>query len=43
MSWLEKLLPPQIQRGSTSRKAIPEGLWVMCPSCVAVLYRTDLE
>ena len=43
MSWLEKLLPPQIQRGSTSRKAIPEGLWVKCPSCEAVLYRTDLE
>ncbi|MFJ3047724.1 acetyl-CoA carboxylase, carboxyltransferase subunit beta [Herbaspirillum chlorophenolicum] len=44
MSWLEKLLPPQIQRsGSASRKSIPEGLWVKCPSCEAVLYRTDLE
>jgi len=44
MSWLEKLLPPQIQRSdSTSRKSIPEGLWVKCPSCEAVLYRTDLE
>ncbi|MBP0599319.1 acetyl-CoA carboxylase carboxyltransferase subunit beta [Herbaspirillum sp. LeCh32-8] len=43
MSWLEKLLPPQIKSGSTSRKAIPEGLWVKCPSCEAVLYRTDLE
>jgi len=44
MSWLEKLLPPQIQRSdSTSRKSIPEGLWVKCPACEAVLYRTDLE
>ena len=44
MSWLEKLLPPQIQRSdSASRKSIPEGLWVKCPSCEAVLYRTDLE
>jgi acetyl-CoA carboxylase carboxyl transferase subunit beta len=44
MSWLEKLLPPQIQRSdSASRKSVPEGLWVKCPSCEAVLYRTDLE
>src|SRR3954453_21957667 len=44
MSWLEKLLPPRIQRSdSASRKSIPEGLWVKCPSCEAVLYRTDLE
>lgn len=44
MSWLEKLLPPRIQRSeSASRKSIPEGLWVKCPSCEAVLYRSDLE
>ena len=44
MSWLEKLLPPRIQRSETAvRKSIPEGLWVKCPSCEAVLYRTDLE
>lgn len=44
MSWLEKLLPPRIQRSeSASRKSVPEGLWVKCPSCEAVLYRTDLE
>src|SRR4030081_3369746 len=44
MSWLEKLLPPRIQRSdSTTRKSVPEGLWVKCPSCEAVLYRTDLE
>lgn len=44
MSWLEKLLPPRIQRSeSAHRKSIPEGLWVKCPSCEAVLYRSDLE
>lgn len=44
MSWLEKLLPPRIQRSeSSSRKSIPEGLWVKCPSCESVLYRSDLE
>ena len=44
MSWLEKLLPPRIQRSdSNSRRSVPEGLWVKCPSCESVLYRTDLE
>lgn len=44
MSWLEKLLPPRIQRSDPStRKTMPEGLWVKCPSCEAVLYKTDLE
>tara|TARA_R110001599_G_scaffold159052_1_gene345984 strand:+ start:3263 stop:4150 length:888 start_codon:yes stop_codon:yes gene_type:complete len=44
MSWLEKLLPPRIQRSETAqRKSVPEGLWVKCPSCESVLYRTDLE
>lgn len=44
MSWLEKLLPPRIQRSdSANRKTVPEGLWVKCPSCETVLYRTDLE
>jgi acetyl-CoA carboxylase carboxyl transferase subunit beta len=44
MSWLEKLLPPRIQRtASSNRKSMPEGLWVKCPACEAVLYRSDLE
>jgi len=44
MSWLDKLLPPRIQRSVSSiRKSVPEGLWVKCPSCEQVLYRTDLE
>ena len=44
MSWLEKLLPPKIQHTEPSeRRSVPEGLWIKCPSCESVLYRTDLE
>ena len=44
MSWLEKLLPPKILRTDPAgRRTVPEGLWVKCPSCEAVLYKTDLE
>ena len=44
MSWLEKLLPPKIQQTDpTERRQVPEGLWVKCPSCETVLYKTDLE
>ncbi len=44
MSWLEKLLPPKIQQSeSGNRRQMPEGLWIKCPSCETVLYKTDLE
>ena len=44
MSWLEKLLPPKIQHTDPAdRRSVPEGLWVKCPSCDTVLYKTDLE
>jgi acetyl-CoA carboxylase carboxyl transferase subunit beta len=44
MSWIDKLLPPQIQQTDPSlRKSVPEGLWVKCVSCEEVLYRTDVE
>ena len=44
MSWLEKLLPPKIQQTDPSeRRTVPEGLWVKCPACETVLYKTDLE
>lgn len=44
MSWLQKLLPPKINRAGTGvKKTVPEGLWTKCPSCSAVLYATDLE
>ncbi|MBI2317675.1 MAG: acetyl-CoA carboxylase carboxyltransferase subunit beta [Betaproteobacteria bacterium] len=44
MSWLQKLLPPKIQRtGSGPKKNVPEGLWSKCPACGATLYGADLE
>ena len=44
MSWLEKLLPSKIQPTDPSeRRTVPEGLWLKCPSCETVLYKTDLE
>lgn len=43
MSWLTKLLPPKIKRDQPARKSIPEGLWIKCEACEAVLYRSDLE
>ena len=44
MSWLQKLLPPKINRtGTGAKKNVPEGLWSKCPSCAAVLYATDLD
>jgi len=44
MSWLEKLLPPKIQQTDpTERRSVPEGLWIKCPACETVLYKTDLE
>jgi acetyl-CoA carboxylase carboxyl transferase subunit beta len=44
MSWLEKLLPPKMQQTDPSeRRTVPEGLWIKCPACETVLYKTDLE
>ena len=44
MSWLQKLLPPKIKRSpGAAQKAVPEGLWIKCEVCEAVLYRADLE
>jgi len=43
MSWLDKILPPKIQRSEAPRRSVPEGVWLKCPSCESVLYRSDLE
>ncbi len=44
MSWFDKLLPPKMQQTDPAeRRTVPEGLWVKCPSCESVLYKTDLE
>ena len=42
MSWFEKLMPSRIKTERRTR-SVPEGLWIKCPSCDAVLYRAELE
>ena len=44
MSWIDKLLPPKINRADGGpKKSVPEGIWVKCPSCDAALYAVDLS
>lgn len=43
MSWLEKLLPSRIRIQNTEKRGVPEGLWVKCGGCDAVLYRDELK
>ncbi|HEU0230369.1 MAG TPA: acetyl-CoA carboxylase, carboxyltransferase subunit beta [Burkholderiaceae bacterium] len=44
MSWIEKILPPRINRNNEAgAKRVPEGLWVKCPGCESVLYKEDLS
>lgn len=42
MSWFEKLMPSRIKTDRRSR-SVPEGLWMNCKSCSAVLYKSELE
>lgn len=44
MSWLNKILPPQVQVTNAVHKPnVPEGLWQKCANCNEILYHTDLE
>lgn len=43
MSWFEKLMPSKIRTDATGKRAVPEGVWIKCDSCNAVLYRSELE
>jgi len=42
VSWFEKIVPSRIKTERRSR-SVPEGLWIKCPACDAVLYRAELE
>ncbi len=42
MSWFEKIMPSRITTERRTR-SVPEGLWIKCPACDAVLYRAELE
>ena len=44
MNWFQKLIPSRIQTDSSAAKrTVPEGLWLKCPSCGAMLYRAEVE
>jgi acetyl-CoA carboxylase carboxyl transferase subunit beta len=42
MSWFEKIVPSRIKTERRVR-SVPEGLWIKCPACDAVLYRAELD
>jgi acetyl-CoA carboxylase carboxyl transferase subunit beta len=43
MSWFSKLVPSKIRTVGGTKATVPEGLWIKCDSCSAVLYRSELE
>ncbi|MEY2343088.1 acetyl-CoA carboxylase, carboxyltransferase subunit beta [Acidithiobacillus sp. IBUN Pt1247-S3] len=49
MNWFSRVLPPKINKKdpevelADSKRSVPEGLWSKCPTCQAVLYRSELE
>lgn len=43
MSWLKKLLPSKIRTETTQKKGVPEGIWVKCQGCQALLYHAELK
>jgi acetyl-CoA carboxylase carboxyl transferase subunit beta len=42
MTWFEKIMPSRIKTERRTR-SVPEGLWIKCTACDAVLYRAELE
>ncbi len=42
MTWFEKIIPSRIKTERRTR-SVPEGLWMKCPACDAVLYRPEVE
>ncbi len=43
MSWFSKLMPSKIRTAGGNKRTVPEGLWIKCNGCSAVLYRSELE
>ena len=43
MSWFRKLVPSKIRTVGGSKRNVPEGLWIKCDKCSAVLYRSELD
>ena len=41
MAWFKKARKPIVAPDKASR--VPEGLWVKCPECAAIIYKRDLD
>lgn len=42
MSWFERLMPQRIRTDASNKGNVPEGVWLKCDGCGAVLYRVEL-
>lgn len=40
MSWFRKIMP---RINTAKKKGVPEGVWSKCGSCMAILYRAELQ
>lgn len=43
MSWLQKIMPTQMNVDGQDKANVPEGVWTKCNDCGAVLYRAEME
>ena len=43
MNWFKKLIPARIRVEGVSKRNIPEGIWINCKNCGAMLYKPELE
>ncbi|MEE4638439.1 MAG: acetyl-CoA carboxylase, carboxyltransferase subunit beta [Wenzhouxiangella sp.] len=43
MSWFQKLMPGRIRTEGGGSRKVPDGLWIKCKACDAVLYQPELE
>jgi acetyl-CoA carboxylase carboxyl transferase subunit beta len=42
MTWFKKIMPSRIKTGRRKR-SVPEGVWLKCAGCAAMLYRPEVE
>lgn len=43
MNWLTNFVRPKIRALVSSKKEVPDNLWLKCPSCEAMIFHRDLE
>ena len=43
MNWINNVVRPKIRSLLTTKRELPENLWVKCPDTGEMIYRPDLE